>query len=555
MEAVFSNFKEFDAIGAVGKSNAIVSPLELNQVEHLKATMDAVAEFQVLKPLLARFLETGTLKNISPFETIKLVSVCKKPLAPPTLFIHEIAIRSINQETVDLKIDSMIDEKSTSEVSVLANWERLQDDPSMGDPKVVNDRVEFSKYQLVDSPKEIEPSKNSWIARLDLGSAGYRKVTYSISALSRYMQYYHESDRSVFSITGKNTVEIKHLNVSRPKKVLVDCLVPTLLWTSGIRKLNNKPYSQFESTARNGIRVYLGRGWSLGELMGVVVFPTLSEFEVEQLNRAQRPEISSDSVAPAELVESVSGWGADPITAVTSIPSRLPKATDFTGFLHAGGSLGLPIDGTSNSKATTDEKMLQNVAVLGFEPKWNEHRKLWYCDVGIDKLPSYGCFVRLSLVRYQPNSIKGMELSSVVLADFIQLRPERTVSIIRDPMDKTRRSLRVTITEPTDEARTPLVPKDPTAPSAIGVKNEFKVHVEKPLLLADGSHVGWVRDVEIDPPHESEHTHIDGILWLGEIVWPQTISGKRRLVIREFEVLSKNSESQTREVFCNVLDI
>jgi len=55
----------------------------------------------------------------------------------------------------------------------------------------------------------------------------------------------------------------------------------------------------------------------------------------------------------------------------------------------------------------------------------------WYVDVIIDKVPAYNTFVRLALARYQPNSIFDSTMSNVILAPFIQLRPDRAFRIVR----------------------------------------------------------------------------------------------------------------------------
>ena len=58
----------------------------------------------------------------------------------------------------------------------------------------------------------------------------------------------------------------------------------------------------------------------------------------------------------------------------------------------------------------------------------------WYCDIQLtdhdgNELKAYMPFVRLALARYQEHSIPGCELSRVVLADFAQLSPTRSVTI------------------------------------------------------------------------------------------------------------------------------
>ncbi len=58
----------------------------------------------------------------------------------------------------------------------------------------------------------------------------------------------------------------------------------------------------------------------------------------------------------------------------------------------------------------------------------------WFCDIQLtdhdgSELKSYMPFVRLALARYQRHSITGCELSRVVLADFAQLSPTRSVTV------------------------------------------------------------------------------------------------------------------------------
>ena len=47
----------------------------------------------------------------------------------------------------------------------------------------------------------------------------------------------------------------------------------------------------------------------------------------------------------------------------------------------------------------------------------------------MDPGASYCPFVRLALARYQPNSVTGAELSRIVLCDFAQLLPDRTLNV------------------------------------------------------------------------------------------------------------------------------
>jgi hypothetical protein len=72
-----------------------------------------------------------------------------------------------------------------------------------------------------------------------------------------------------------------------------------------------------------------------------------------------------------------------------------------------------------------------HVDVAAFEVAYNEDRCLWYADLFFDPqmATSYYPFVRLALARYQFYSVEGVELSPVVLSDFIQLAPDRHLNI------------------------------------------------------------------------------------------------------------------------------
>ena len=50
---------------------------------------------------------------------------------------------------------------------------------------------------------------------------------------------------------------------------------------------------------------------------------------------------------------------------------------------------------------------------------------MWYSDIELDPGASYMPFVRLALVRYQPNSLPDAKISKVFLTDFAQVLPRR----------------------------------------------------------------------------------------------------------------------------------
>ena len=110
----------------------------------------------------------------------------------------------------------------------------------------------------------------------------------------------------------------------------------------------------------------------------------------------------------------VTQWGSDPVWA-SRLPQLPPVISDFTSRISDRGGL------------TLDEVSPQaKVSVAGHEVYFDTDRMLWYSDIEIDNGDSYYPFVRLALARYQPHSLDGAHLSRVVVADFMQLAPDRS---------------------------------------------------------------------------------------------------------------------------------
>jgi hypothetical protein len=536
-----TSFKNLNATDTHKHKNAFKSKTPFIITQALVRLLKAIP----LERRSLHYLLSGSVPELTPHERIDLVCATRRPVVKPSLAINNFTETGINERDLNstiakLKISSVVDEKSTSELTIMASWERLQDDPAIGDPDSVWDRTELPIYKL-DDPLTYKATQIMWSHDLDLRSATYRRVTYRLTALSRFSQYYAGENKASLSCQGCNEVQIDHLNVTRLREAPVRYLVPIHTWTSSVHPLLIKPNWEFRSSRRSGIRVYLGRGWELEELLGLIVHPTLTQFQANELNAGRYPPITAVTAVMPNLTDSITQWGADPIVR-SGLPQDLPTAADFSGFQYVAADLRLPLaDGTQLPNCD------RNVAVVGFKPEWHPEKKLWYCDIGLRRIPSYGCFLRMVFARLQPKSIKGMELSPPVVADFIQMLPERTVSVVRDPHDKDGRTLCVVIYEPTNEAKTPL---DRIA----GVSNRFDIQVQQPCAFPTGAEFGWVADdnVQIIPDEEVD----DGILWSGKVIIPPS-AGRRRLLIREYESWIHKDEKhfRERECYCNTLEL
>jgi hypothetical protein len=170
----------------------------------------------------------------------------------------------------------------------------------------------------------------------------------------------------------------------------------------------------------NAVRVYLGRPWwssGAGELLGVVVYPV--------------PAGVPATVYPPTLEPFVTRYGRDPLRVTNAV--RVPTSKDFALATRIGTNISLV-----EAESTGPPPVL--VDVVGHEVGFDTDHQLWYCDIEINTsaLPptgaptpffSYWPFVRLGLVRYQPASLRGVEVSRVVQADFVQIAPNRLATL------------------------------------------------------------------------------------------------------------------------------
>jgi hypothetical protein len=279
-----------------------------------------------------------------------------------------------------------------------------------------------------------------------------------------------------------------------------------------------------------GIRLYLRPPWyssGEGELLGVVL-----------ADPAQDPP--DDLLRPA-----VTHWGRDPIW-VQRDPMAAPAPPDF------------PAASVSRSQVPLEEMPGQLVTVVGHDVGYDEDRGLVVCDIGIEPTaPSYFPFVRLALARFQPSSIPGAELSRVVLADYVQVAPERTVTAIPH-QDLAASSVHIEVTGFTAVPPSTFTPVDgPEISPAEAFLPLIQVEVEDRELGTDPD-VGW-RAVSADAG-TSIHVEVfnqNPTLWRGTVSFPpNSAPGQYRIVIREVEPIGNDAEDDLKKlriVFADVI--
>jgi hypothetical protein len=408
----------------------------------------------------------------TPYRELVIVHAVRQPLTPPAIGKLTVA-RSPGATYALLTGDALAQVQSTIRLDVLAAWADPYDDGKSKQGAVLLEKTSrVDEIPLALGQSDLVPLDK---LRHDFGDTKHHEVFYSAVATTRFLEYFTEvvtetltgTAAAVCSKAGfaPGTVDVRAADDSATiyrsgvdfteddkagsivrisggsipdgGSVAVQFVAPPV--TRSSLEKDAKPPTKFgyllsiPSTARppapdvrylipawnwvtvksasspsssrvgNVLRVYLGRPWfesGIGELLGVVV--------------ASPPP---GAALPSGLRPLVSGFGSDPVFVAG--PVGAPKATDFPLATHKGISLQL-----EEQKAG-----IGWVDVAGHEVSWDKSRRLWFADISIGAGQSYFPFVKLALVRYQPASLPGFELSRVVQADFIQLTPNRSMGL------------------------------------------------------------------------------------------------------------------------------
>jgi len=158
-------------------------------------------------------------------------------------------------------------------------------------------------------------------------------------------------------------------------------------------------------------------------------------------------------------------------------------------------------------------------------------------DIQMDMGEAYFPFVRLALARYQPQSIANAHLSRVVLADFIQLLPDRAASITFDPIDPTAVQLAVNGLTYTGPGAASMISTIEMQPPGSGAR-------------------AWIPVSSI-----SMTPHIFGgpdTLWTAQITLPAARGSRPfRIVVQEFEIYTRDVQGsqQQRLVYADILNL
>jgi hypothetical protein len=548
---------------------------------------------------------------LTPWRNVTVVHAVQKPLITPKITQLRIG-RGLGSTHATPNFIATCSIKSTDHLDLRADWNEPIEDVSKGAAGTNRTRTDHAFSVKITDEKSYGGKHEYLLTATDLVQAGgafhdlvaekfhefndtrYRRIEYWLEASTRFREFMPPN--VLTKVEGTETVATdEHIKVvgekvvawipnsSPPPAPEVLYVVPTFGW---VRTQSEKTKSSWRRGG--GLRVYLNRPWNVsgyGEMLAVVLPST---------------KFTGDpNTAPAQqpLKKFVTQWGNDPIWLSAGIAGVAPKAGNFplartsrdpTGNWLPSFAPPNPVDPTAPSpEADQPAGPFKTTGLLHPETAsiaaqflvdiaphdvfYDNERQLWYCDLEVNWGNSYYPFIRLALSRYQPISVGGAHLSSIVLADFIPLVSDRWLSVTqtKDPKTRTVSVFGSTYSDCSSRVEAKTAPGRRAA--HVARSSVIEVWVER-LNPALGEDFGWTRETDavITPATKSkkkrpkkassslkrakqllrrrafstllsenlvDRVFISPPLWSGTMTLPETSGAamRYRLVIAEFE--------------------
>lgn len=238
----------------------------------------------------------------------------------------------------------------------------------------------------------------------EFGDTKHREVTYELTAVSRFRQFFDDEDPEVF-LARTPLAPVHVLSSARPAPLQILSTVPAFRWDE------DEPAEDWETLERTRLggrlRIELAGPWygtGRGEKLGVVV--------------------ATSGTPPVDLRPFLTQVGRDPIWPGSSVapispdPDRWPTHHVFS----------------SAPTGPATKRLAENKKLITVVPHnvWVKNRR-WYADIELSGVAasSYCPFVQLAVARYQPDSVEDLELSTVVRTELVQLLPHRKLLVRR----------------------------------------------------------------------------------------------------------------------------
>lgn len=458
----------------------------------------------------------GELWQLTPERNITLVHAVQQPLRRPALAALT-AHKAAGNSHANLRGAALLDAASTGELELLARWSDRVDRPGSPTGDAWDAHTGQVGARVVDDPAA---DRLEFELRHELGDTRHRRVAYDLVATSRFREHFLDAPAPL-DLTRRSAASLERdiLSSARPAAPEIEYIVPTFAWT------REEARDGLASRRRGqSLRVYLRRPWFSsgdGELLGVVLAHGPRVTYADGVSKLEASWLAGQVIPepPTRLRSLVTRWGSDPTwvsapawpgPSLHHFPNKRAQAQDLV-LDELGGPAPAP----------------WSLAVAGHEVGFDAERGLWYCDLELDTGAAYFPFVRLALCRFQPRSLAGLEVSRVVLADFVQLTPDRLAWIGSDPEQPHRVRLGVSGEAPRGRAD-----------AAIATVVSARVEV-----LLDPASERWMPAPATPVVLAQTQITATVAVWSGELVLPHPRGEVRqRLVIEEHEILPRDPD-------------
>jgi hypothetical protein len=405
---------------------------------------------------LERAARDGWLWWLTPDQDLRLVHATARPAKPPTISRLSANLRQPNIATANL--DGVIDVHgaSTEKIELRARWDDHIDDPANNEPTfqstkeiVVDHRINedetVSLLTLQDNAKKVGERAADVEVRPaihHLPDCKARTVHYHLHGTSRFREYFlpEQLPKPDDEASAGKEVAVNIPSSAAPAPPVVHDVIPMFMWEE-----TTEPEHPFANRRirRSGVRIWLDRPWYSsgdGEMLAVIT--------------------TGDAELSKDKPEKVSLWARDPILAGPNMANTIEvpvlsaweqRAVSLS--LTPQESPGRPIRYVVKDRKPGETDPDRVVNAYLFRPEFDRERNRWFVDVILDSATAIWPFLRLSVARYQPNSIPDMDFSEVVATDFVQLPPERIGTVSRPEADEVRVSITgvTAMTMPFDE--------------------------------------------------------------------------------------------------------
>jgi hypothetical protein len=496
-------------------------------------------------------MAAGQYWSVTPAVQLELVYAVQKPLLTPE-FSFVSPARGAGDTFAGIIGDLTYSPKSTSTMDVLATWGEPVDDPVRNLPLQGPGTPNPSLRETVNSPVATAPSDtvplpsadtqdftatDRFSLRHEFFDTKHRNVTYQAVATSQFTEFYAPGTDVTVATASPVTLNIP--SSARPDTPKIAFVVPIYGWEL------NRPGTKTTVSERSpsALRVFLERPWwssGIDELLGVVTWPGAeagflftplakrgprAKKHGNAAHGEARPSLTLgfggvNSPIPAAQAQYLTDWGADPVFASSALPTLHPRVGTFSRSVANGFGLSI------------DEDPTVKVNVAGHPVLFDATRGLWYCDIVLDTGSAYTPMVRLALARYQPNSVGGVELSRIKLADIMSLEPGRTATVVRK---NSHQLSSVTLTG---------ISYSKAAGSRTAAPGQAELVIEKRKSAIHDDTLGWQ---QVGDPIKMTAGHGRGGVtsWIARDV-KVPASGNVRLVINQYEVLPTDNRKPTR---------